>query len=88
MHPGLLSRILSEADLKARDLPLHLFAMAATARSLGGVPELRLLGLRRHAHHFGYSGRPGGTRPHSAPCVTPESSGTRSGTARIQALRR
>jgi hypothetical protein len=55
-HPGLLARILSEADLKARDLPPHLFAMVAAAWSLGGVPELRPLGLRRHAHHLGYSG--------------------------------
>ncbi len=55
-HPGLLSRILSEADLQARDLPPHLHKMVATAWSLGGVPELRSLGLRRHAHHLGYSG--------------------------------
>jgi hypothetical protein len=56
MHPGLLSRVLSEADLKSRDLPAHLHLMVMTAWSLGGVPELRPLGLRRHAHHLGYSG--------------------------------
>ena len=56
MHPGLLARILSEADLKSRDLPPHLQTMVATSWSLGGVPELRSLGLRRHAHHLGYSG--------------------------------
>jgi hypothetical protein len=56
MHPGLLARFLSEADLRTRGLPPHLFAMVATAWSLGAVPELRSLGLRRHAHHLGYSG--------------------------------
>jgi hypothetical protein len=56
MHPGLVSRILSEVDLKSRGFPPHLFNMVATAWSLGGVPELRSLGLRRHAHHLGYSG--------------------------------
>jgi hypothetical protein len=56
MHPGLRGRILSEADLKSRGLPPHLLAMVATAWSLGGVPELRTLGLRSHAHHLGYSG--------------------------------
>ena len=30
--------------------------MVATAWSLGAVPELASLGLRRHAHHLGYSG--------------------------------
>ena len=56
MHPGLLSRILSDTDLKSRDLPPHLFNMVMSAWSLGNVPELRSLGLRRHAHHLGYSG--------------------------------
>ena len=56
MHPGLLSRILSEADLRSRHLPAHLHTMVATSWSLGGVPELRSLGLRRHAHHLGYTG--------------------------------
>ena len=45
MHPGLLGRILSESDLKRRDLPPHLFNMVATAWSLGAVPELRSLGF-------------------------------------------
>jgi hypothetical protein len=56
MHPALLGRILCEHDLKRRDLPPHLFNMAATAWRLGGVDELQTLGLRRHAHHLGYSG--------------------------------
>ena len=56
MHPGLLGRILSDADLKRRGLPPHLYNMVATAWSLGAVPELVSLGLRRHAHHLGYSG--------------------------------
>jgi hypothetical protein len=56
MHPGLLERIRSESDLKSRDLPPHLFNMVATAWFLGSVSELRDLGLRRHAHHLGYSG--------------------------------
>ncbi len=56
MHPGLVSRVLSEVDLKSRGLPPRLFNMVATAWSLGGVPGLRSLGLRRHAHHLGYSG--------------------------------
>ena len=56
MHPGLLARILSEADLKSRNLPPHLFNMVATTWSLGVAPELSDLGLRRHAHHLGYSG--------------------------------
>ena len=56
MHPGLLGRILSEADLKSRGLPPHLYNMVMTAWSLGAVPELGSLGLRRHAHHLGYSG--------------------------------
>jgi hypothetical protein len=30
--------------------------MVATAWFLGGDPELRDLGFRRHAHHLGYSG--------------------------------
>jgi hypothetical protein len=56
MHRGLLDRIRSESDLRSRDLPPHLFNMAAAAWFLGGAPELRDLGLRRHAHHLGYSG--------------------------------
>jgi hypothetical protein len=56
MHPGLLSRVLSETDLRSRRLPPHLFNMVASAWSLGNVPELRSLGIRRHAHHLGYSG--------------------------------
>lgn len=56
MHAGLLGRILSEADLKGRHLPPHLFNMVATAWFLGGSAELGSLGLRRHAHHLGYSG--------------------------------
>jgi hypothetical protein len=56
MHPGLLSRILSDTDLKGRGLPPHLFNMVATAWSLGNVPGLRSLGSRRHAHHLGYNG--------------------------------
>lgn len=56
MHPGLLERSRSESDLKSRDLPPHLFNMVATAWFLGGDPELRDLGFRRHAHHLGYSG--------------------------------
>jgi hypothetical protein len=56
MHPGLLGRIMSEADLQRRDLPPHLFNMAAIAWRLGSVSELQALGLRRHAHHLGYSG--------------------------------
>jgi hypothetical protein len=56
MHPGLLGRILSESDLKGRHLPSHLFNMLATAWVLGAKPELSDLGLRRHAHHLGYSG--------------------------------
>ncbi len=56
MHPGLLGRILSDADLKRRGLPPHLYNMVATAWSLGAVPEVASLGLRRHAHHLGYSG--------------------------------
>ena len=39
MHPGLLARILSEADLKRRDLPPHLLNMVATAWSLGAFPS-------------------------------------------------
>ena len=56
MHPGLLSRIVSATDLESRDLPPHLFNMVMSAWSLGNVPELHSLGLRRHAHHLGYSG--------------------------------
>ncbi len=56
MHPGLLGRILSERDLQARDLPPHLFNLVATAWALDAVPDLSELGLRRHAHHLGYSG--------------------------------
>ncbi len=56
MHPGLLDRIRTESDLTSRDLPPHLFNMVAAAWVLGGTPELRDLGLRRHAHHLGYSG--------------------------------
>ena len=56
MHPGLLGRILSESDLKGRELPSHLFNMVATAWALGAKPDLSDLGLRRHAHHLGYSG--------------------------------
>ncbi len=56
MHPGLVGRILSESDLKRRGLPLHLFAMAVTAWKFGSDPRLSSLGLRRHAHHLGYSG--------------------------------
>jgi hypothetical protein len=44
MHPGLLSRILSDTDLESRDLPPHLFNMVMSAWSLGGVPEVRSLG--------------------------------------------
>ncbi len=56
MHPGLLSRIVSDADLESRGLPPHLFNMVMSAWALGNVPELHSLGLRRHAHHLGYSG--------------------------------
>ena len=56
MHPGFVGRILSESDLKRRGLPPHLFAMSATAWRLGSDPRLSSLGLRRHAHHLGYSG--------------------------------
>ena len=56
MHPGLVGRILSESDLKRRGLPPHLFAMVATAWRLGSDHRLSSLGLRRHAHHLGYSG--------------------------------
>lgn len=56
MHPGLLGRILSESDLKRRNLPPHLFNMVATAWTLGAASELSDLGLRRHAHHLGYTG--------------------------------
>ena len=56
MHPGLLGRILSESDLRGRELPPHLFNMAAAAWRLGAVPEFESLRLRRHAHHLGYSG--------------------------------
>jgi len=56
MHPGLLGRILSDADLQSRNLPPHLFNMVATTWALGVVPELSDLGLRRHAHHLGYTG--------------------------------
>jgi hypothetical protein len=56
MHPGLLGRILSESDLKRRNLPPHLFNIVATAWALGAAAELSDLGLRRHAHHLGYSG--------------------------------
>ena len=56
MHPGLLGRILSVSDLKSRSLPPHIAAMVATAWSLGADPLHRDLGLRRHAHHLGYSG--------------------------------
>jgi hypothetical protein len=56
MHPGLVARILSASDLRSRDLPPHLFNLAATAWSLGADPALAALGLRRHSHHLGYSG--------------------------------
>ena len=56
MHPGLLGRILSESDLKRRNLPPHLFNMVATAWTLSAASELSDLGLRRHAHHLGYTG--------------------------------
>ena len=86
MHPGLLSRILSEADLKSRDLPPHLFNMVATAWSLGGVPELRPSGSDDMPITSGIqvtsSPSPGDTRPPSAPCATPGSNGTKRGTAR------
>ena len=39
MHPGLLSRIVSEADLESRDLPPHLFNMVMSAWSLGERPR-------------------------------------------------
>ena len=56
MHPGLVGRILSDSDLKGRGLPPHMFNMVATAWRLGSDPRLSSLGLRRHAHHLGYSG--------------------------------
>ncbi len=56
MHPGLVGRILSDSDMKGRGLPPHMFNMVATAWRLGSDPRLSSLGLRRHAHHFGYSG--------------------------------
>jgi hypothetical protein len=56
MHPGLVSRILSKSDLERRDLPPHLFNLAATAWRLGADPALASLGLRLHAHHLGYRG--------------------------------
>lgn len=56
MNPGLLGRILSESDLKRRNLPPHLFNMVATAWALGAAADLSELGLRRHAHHLGYTG--------------------------------
>ncbi len=76
MHPELLGRILSDSDLKRRGLPPHLFAMVATAWKLGSDPRFSSLGLRRHAHHLGYSGHfltksPAATRPRSAPYVRP-----------------
>jgi hypothetical protein len=56
MHPGLVAKILSASDLEGRDLPPHLFNLAATAWRLGSDPALASLGLRRHAHHLGYRG--------------------------------
>ena len=54
---GVLDRpITSEEDLASRELPPHARRMVAAAWRLGADPELAALGLRRHAHSFGYGG--------------------------------
>ncbi len=87
MHPGLLGRILSESDLKSRDLPPHLANMVATAwcsgcrtRALGtsvcgGMPTTS-------ATRATSSPSRGDTRPRSVPSERPGRSGTDSGTSR------